>query len=182
MKPRRLAQLHLGLARGRPSPSGAASPAPARPGACALRAVGPSADHALWHQGSQSRVLQAQSPHNGKRSTASRRIQSIATSDLASPEALDPAPEQGPETVSSPAGSSPSSHDVLGPYDDALSCALDEPTLTEIVEEFGPRLTTLDREAAAQAERILARHRDRIEVLAMLDGDPAHDPSAGSGL
>jgi hypothetical protein len=100
----------------------------------------------------------------------------------ASPEALDPAPEQGPETVSSPAVSSPSPHDVLGLYDDALSCALDEPTLTEIVEELGPRLTTLDREAAAQAERILARHRDRIEVLAMLDGDPAHDPSAGSGL
>jgi hypothetical protein len=84
--------------------------------------------------------------------------------------------------VSSPVSPSASPHDVLGLYDDALSCALDEPTLTEIVEEFGPRLTTLDRDAAAQAERILARHRDRIEVLAMLDGDPAYDPSAGAGL
>jgi hypothetical protein len=95
---------------------------------------------------------------------------------------LGPAPKLAGESASSPASPSPSPHDVLGLYDDALSCALDDATLTEIVEEFGPRLTTLDREAAAQTERILARHRDRIEVLAMLDGDPAHDPSAGSGL
>ncbi len=100
----------------------------------------------------------------------------------ASPEALDAAPEKALETESSPGSPSPSSHDVLGLYDDALSCALDEPTLTEIVEEFGPRISTLERDAAAQAERILARHRDRIDVLAMLSGDPAHDPSARDGL
>jgi hypothetical protein len=103
-------------------------------------------------------------------------------SPVTSPEALGPAPKPAAEAVSSPVSPSASPHDVLGLYDDALSCALDRPTFTEIVEEFGPRLTTLDRDAAAQAERILARHRDRIEVLAMLDADPAHDPSAGSGL
>ena len=101
---------------------------------------------------------------------------------VASPGALELAPELAGESASSPASPSPSPHDLLGLYDDALSCALDDATLTEIVEEFGPRLATLDREAAAQAERILARHRDRIEVLAMLDADPGHDPSTGSGL
>jgi hypothetical protein len=74
---------------------------------------------------------------------------------------------------------SPSPHAVLGLYDDALSCALDEATLAEIVEEYLPRLTTLDRDAAAQAERILARHRDRVAVLAMLDADGSRHPDIG---
>jgi hypothetical protein len=98
-----------------------------------------------------------------------------------SPEALDTAHEQDAETVSSLAIASPSPHDVLGLYDDALSCALDTSTLTEIVDEFEPRLAALDRDAAAQAERILARHRDRIGVLSMFEADHAADPNAGGG-
>jgi hypothetical protein len=75
--------------------------------------------------------------------------------------------------------SSPSPHAVLGPYDDTLSCALDPPTLDEIVEEFVPRRFTLDRDAAGQAERILARHRDRIAALAMTTHAIDNDPDAG---
>jgi hypothetical protein len=74
---------------------------------------------------------------------------------------------------------SPSPHAVLGLYDDALSCALDPPTLDEIVEEFVPRLTTLDRDATAQAERILMRHRDRVAVLAISRRAIDNDPDAG---
>ena len=74
---------------------------------------------------------------------------------------------------------STSPHDVLALYDDALSCALDEPTLDEIVGEFGPRLTALDRDAAAQAERITSRHRDRVAALAMLEILQAIDADAG---
>lgn len=62
-----------------------------------------------------------------------------------------------------------SPHGILTLYDDALSCALDEPTLGEIVGEFAPRLATLDRDAAPHAERITSRHRDRIAALAMLE-------------
>ena len=98
---------------------------------------------------------------------------------VASPEALAPSAEQGPEIASSQARPSPSPHDVLDLYDDALSCALDPPTLDEIVGEFGPRLTSLDRDAAAHAERILARHRDRVAVLAMLEADCGGDADAG---
>jgi hypothetical protein len=74
---------------------------------------------------------------------------------------------------------SPSPHAILGLYDDALSCALDPATLDEIVEEFVPRLVALDRDAAAQGERIYARHRDRVAVLAMLDADRSGDPDGG---
>ena len=69
--------------------------------------------------------------------------------------------------------------DILTLYDDALSCALDEPTLGEIVGEFGPRLTALDRDAAAQAERITTRHRDRVAALAMLEILQAIDADQG---
>jgi hypothetical protein len=72
-----------------------------------------------------------------------------------------------------------SPHDVLTLYDDALSCALDEPTLGEIVGEFGPRLATLDRDTAAQAERITSRHRERVAALAMLEVLHAMDADAG---
>ena len=72
-----------------------------------------------------------------------------------------------------------SPHDVLTLYDDALSCALDDPTLGEIVGEFGPRLATLDRDAAAQAERITTRHRERVAALAMLEIPHAIDADAG---
>jgi hypothetical protein len=95
----------------------------------------------------------------------------------ASPEALAPAAELGPETAPTPARPSP--HGVLDLYDDALSCALDPPTLDEIVEEFGPRLTSLNRDAAAEAERIVARHRDRVAVLAMLEADHGDGPNPG---
>jgi hypothetical protein len=95
----------------------------------------------------------------------------------ASREALAPAAEQGPETASSPARPSP--HDFLDLYDDALSCALDPTTLSEIVEEFEPRLTSLNRDAAAQAEQILARHRERIAVLALLEADHVGGSNAG---
>ncbi len=87
-----------------------------------------------------------------------------------------PAGNPSPEATPPP---SPLPHDVLGLYDDALSCALDDATLAEIVEEYLPRLTTLDRDAAAQAERILARHRDRVAVLAMLDADGSRHPDGG---
>jgi uncharacterized protein YheU (UPF0270 family) len=87
------------------------------------------------------------------------------SSDFPSPEAT-PAP-------------SPSPHAVLGLYDDALSCALDPATLDEIVEEFVTRLSTLDREAAGQAERILARHRDRVAALAKTTHAIDTDPDAG---
>jgi hypothetical protein len=83
-----------------------------------------------------------------------------------------------PEHEDTPTPSQPP-HAVLDLYDDALSCALDEATLAEIVEEYLPRLTTLDRDAAAQAERILARHRDRVAVLAMLDADGSRHPDIG---
>jgi hypothetical protein len=75
--------------------------------------------------------------------------------------------------------SSPSPHAVLGPYDDTLSCALDPPTLDEIVEEFVPRLVALDRDAAAQGERIYARHRDRVAALSISTRAIDNDPDAG---
>ena len=74
---------------------------------------------------------------------------------------------------------SPSPHAVLGLYDDALSCALDPPTLDEIVEEFVPRLVMLARDSAAHAERILARHRDRVAALAKSTHAIETDPDAG---
>jgi hypothetical protein len=83
-----------------------------------------------------------------------------------------------PSAEATPAPS-PSPHAVLGLYDDALSCALDPPTLDEIVEEFVPRLFTLDREAAGQAERILARHRDRVAALSISTRAIDNDPDAG---
>ncbi len=88
------------------------------------------------------------------------------------------APAGTPSHEAAPAPS-PSPHAVLGLYDDALSCALDPPTLDEIVEEFVPRLSTLDRDAAGQAERILARHRDRVAALAMSTHAIDTDPDAG---
>jgi hypothetical protein len=74
---------------------------------------------------------------------------------------------------------SPSPHAILGLYDDALSCALDDATLAEIVEEFVPRLVALDRDAAAQGERIYARHRDRVAALAISTRAIDNDPDAG---
>jgi hypothetical protein len=74
---------------------------------------------------------------------------------------------------------SPSPHDILGLYDDALSCALDDATLAEIVEEFVPRLVALDRDAAAQGERIYARHRDRVAALSISTRAIDNDPDAG---
>ncbi len=89
-------------------------------------------------------------------------------------------PPQAAETGSAQEETaSTSPHDVLTLYDDALSCALDEPTLGEIVGEFGPRLATLDRDAAAQAERITSRHRERVAALAMLEVLHAIDAGAG---
>jgi hypothetical protein len=94
--------------------------------------------------------------------------------------APQPLPPQAAETGSAQEETaSTSPHDVLTLYDDALSCALDEPTLGEIVGEFGPRLATLDRDAAAQAERITSRHRDRVAALAMLEILHAIDADAG---
>jgi hypothetical protein len=88
------------------------------------------------------------------------------------------APAGTPSPQATPAPS-PSPHAVLGLYDDALSCALDQLTLDEIVEEFVPRLSTLDRDATGQAERILARHRDRVAALAMTTHAIDNDPDAG---
>jgi hypothetical protein len=51
---------------------------------------------------------------------------------------------------------------VLQLLEDALACALDEATLSEIQEEFAQRLATLSREDVERAERINARHAERI--------------------
>jgi hypothetical protein len=159
------------------SPSGSARPrapltvrcrtsgARATPSACASRTSGPSAGHEHWRRDP------APSPRGGRRRTPWRGITQrgrwvggwcLPTFQL----------------QATPA-SSPSPHAVLGPYDDTLSCALDPPTLDEIVEEFVPRRFTLDRDAAGQAERILARHRDRIAALAMTTHAIDTDPDAG---
>jgi len=74
---------------------------------------------------------------------------------------------------------STSPHDILTLYDDGLSCALDGPTLSEIVGEFEHRLAILDRDTAAQAERITSRHRDRIAAIALLEAIHAMGADAG---
>ena len=61
-----------------------------------------------------------------------------------------------------PPGTSLSPAELLDLYDQALACGRDEATLLEIGEEFAPRLARLSRQDLAQAERIQARHQERV--------------------
>lgn len=61
--------------------------------------------------------------------------------------------------------------EILTLLDDALACALDQATLTEVEEEFALRLQALPGQAAADAARILGRHRDRVSSLSK-GGEP----------
>ena len=54
---------------------------------------------------------------------------------------------------------------VVQLYDDALACASDASTLTEVEEEFTERLGGLSREALAAAARVRERHKDRVRHL-----------------
>lgn len=56
--------------------------------------------------------------------------------------------------------------------DDALSCAFDAETLTEIREEFSDRLSGLSREDRARAERTIERHAARVGLAARPDATP----------
>jgi hypothetical protein len=55
--------------------------------------------------------------------------------------------------------------ETLSLLDDALACACDAATLTEIEEEFASRLKELPRHAVNEAARIRDRHRQRIASL-----------------
>lgn len=49
--------------------------------------------------------------------------------------------------------------------DSALCCALDRPTLEEIVDDFALRLNGLDKDYQKRAHRIIDRHQRRVENL-----------------
>lgn len=59
--------------------------------------------------------------------------------------------------------------------DSALCCALDLPTLEEIIDEFAARLKGLPSDAKQRAQRIIERHHKRVEDL---DRSPATDLEA----
>lgn len=51
---------------------------------------------------------------------------------------------------------------VIDLFDDALACARDPDTLSEIVEEFASRLNDLPRDVRLSADIVIARHEKRI--------------------
>jgi hypothetical protein len=51
---------------------------------------------------------------------------------------------------------------VIDLFDDALACARDPDTLSEIVEEFASRLNDLPRDTRLSADIVIARHEKRI--------------------
>jgi hypothetical protein len=71
-------------------------------------------------------------------------------------------PDGHMETEDAAARLASSPEAVLQLLDDALACALDTATLSEIQEEFAQRLATLSREDVERAERINSRHGERI--------------------
>ena len=75
---------------------------------------------------------------------------------------LQLSPDGSQETEDAAARMTSSPEAVLQLLDDALACALDAATLSEIQEEFAQRLATLSREDVERAERIHARHAERI--------------------
>ena len=63
---------------------------------------------------------------------------------------------------------------VLDLFDDALACAQDTDTLSEIVEEFASRLNDLPRDVRLSADIVIARHEKRIAQDA--GGGPNNGP------
>jgi hypothetical protein len=59
---------------------------------------------------------------------------------------------------------------LLDLFDSALCCALDLPTLEEIVDEFAERLRPLPREIQDRAQKIIERHQKRVEELDQRNG------------
>ncbi|MFO1148313.1 MAG: hypothetical protein U1E62_08045 [Alsobacter sp.] len=55
--------------------------------------------------------------------------------------------------------------EALALYDDALACAQDDASLSEIEDEFAARLARLSREHRGEADRIRLRHHARIADL-----------------
>ena len=67
---------------------------------------------------------------------------------------------------------------VLDLFDDALACAQDTDTLSEIVEEFASRLNDLPRDVRLSADIVIARHEKRIAQDA--GGGPNKGPAGMS--
>jgi hypothetical protein len=122
----------------------------------------------LHHAWGHDRALGEGKP----RSTSTRRRPDPVVQDAAAGSPVQPEFASSAEQLSS---GHTIDEDNLTLLDDALCCALDQPTLDEIVEEFADRIGGLSGEDSRKEEAIIRRHTARVASLI----SPADEKVAG---